>query len=119
MSARKLCHLGRGFGKRVHLTEWEIPKDKPELRTVVLLQLFDDVIRAPAKWTLIIPVLHQRDRGVIVPLNVVILRDWYFQRCHYFSSRVGDLQALAECRPHPDSPRPANSSSRIFFRRHR
>ena len=80
-----------------------IAEDESQLRSIVLLQLLDDVICAAAKWTFIIPVFDQADRSVVITLNVVIWRNWNSQHGHECSSPwKKDLPVLRGCLQHQD-----------------
>src|SRR5260370_11972802 len=111
----ELGSLGCGFRLQVNLGQREVPEHKSELLVEVSLHGLDDRVSASAVRALVISVLHQRDRSVLIALDVIICCDWYFQRGHDCSPVSTVLPRLPEYRPHPGLRRLASNSSRKSF----
>jgi len=60
------------FRLRVDFVQGKIPEDETELLSKVLLQSFDDRIRAPTMRALVVSVLDKRDGCVLVTLDVIL-----------------------------------------------
>ena len=99
MRASEFCSLGGGFGMRMGLTEGKMAKDDPQLSGEALPHCIDDRMCEPAVRAFVVAVFDQRDRSVDRSPNVIMLRDWNFERGHDHSSSLFGMFSSASRMP--------------------
>ena len=99
-AATELRRLSRDFGIRMDLAQRKVAEREADIIAKMLTHQVDDGICRRAMRTFVIAVLDYRDGRGGRPEDMVMRREWHFERRHENHLLSSFFPVRPECRPH-------------------